>query len=88
MIYETALIIGLMEILWLLHIANVIVPYFRCTSSEKGLPDTEPGLYIYNVFKVKEEKMLTVFVPSLHISAPTPRSECQYGCEGALMPEF
>ena len=33
------------------YIENVILPYFRWVRADKGLPDTQPGLCIYDVFK-------------------------------------
>ena len=56
------------------YIDNVIPPYFRRVRAEKGLPNTPPGLCIYDVFKghkkddvqtlMEENKVFTVFIPS------------------------
>ena len=56
------------------YIEKVILPYFRRVRAEKGLPDTHPGLCIYDVFRghkkdevqtlMEENKLLTVYVPS------------------------
>ena len=56
------------------YIENVILPYFRLIRTSIELPESQPGLCIFDIFKghqtqavetlLEENKILTVFVPN------------------------